>query len=77
MDIQNQYKALETSLIELRASLSTEDADYMIVTTALRALRRSQIAYSLTRYSDSQTPLDNKLHPLLTPSKLTHKRTVR
>jgi len=39
MTIQTQYETLETSLVQLRASLSADDPDYLIVATALKELR--------------------------------------
>ncbi|MCC5642742.1 hypothetical protein LC607_07250 [Nostoc sp. CHAB 5824] len=64
MDIENQYEILEANLIQLRASLSDLDPDYQIVTTALKELKRSQVAYNLTRHADENTTTDNKLHPM-------------
>ncbi|MBD2610429.1 hypothetical protein H6G94_03925 [Nostoc punctiforme FACHB-252] len=64
MTIQTQYETLEASLINLRASLSVDDPDYQIVATALKELRRSQVAYNLTRHSNDQMPFDNELHPM-------------
>ncbi|MBD2683230.1 MULTISPECIES: hypothetical protein [Nostoc] len=64
MTIQNQYETLEASLIELRTSLSQSDPDYQIVATALKELRRSQVAYNLTKHSDAHMTTDSKLHPM-------------
>ncbi|WP_414567690.1 hypothetical protein [Nostoc sp. CCY 9925] len=64
MDIQNQYETLEASLIQLRTSLCQSDPDYQIVATALKELRRSQVAYNLTRHSDNQMTTDNTQHPM-------------
>jgi molecular chaperone GrpE (heat shock protein) len=64
MDIQTQYDQLEASLTQLKASLSQSDSDYLIVATALKELRRSLVAYNLTRHSNKQMPFDNELHPM-------------
>ncbi len=69
MNILEQYYNLEASLVNHRASLSADDPDYQIVATALKELRRSLVAYGLTRQGNLDAPFDNELHPMTNGSR--------
>ncbi len=64
MDILKQLGAIEAELEELKESLSKNDRDYDYVSIALKALRRSMIAYSQTRHSNDQLPFKVIANPL-------------